>query len=80
MGLHITTYMSMFVVIIKMSYALNLLAWWLVVANLYRTYSISGSRLPYCLLCTLSRDTLGKGEANVFVVRCDKRLLLMGRI
>jgi hypothetical protein len=62
------------------SYVLNLLAWWLVVATLHRTYNTLGSHLLCCLLCTLSRDTLGKGEANEFVVPLSKMLLLVGRI
>jgi hypothetical protein len=65
---------------IKMSYALNLSAWWSVVASLYHTRSILDSHPPCYLLCTLFRGTLGKGAANVFVVRCDKTLLLVGRI
>jgi hypothetical protein len=39
--------------------ASNPLAWWSVVANLHRTCNTSDSHLLCCLVCTLSRGTLG---------------------
>ena len=64
----------------KKSYALNLLAWWSVVANPYHTYNTSGSHLLRFLLLLLSRDRWGREADTSSVGDLGKTFLLVGRI